>query len=101
MSSVFWRARGRDIWSQFLIEAVFLTFAGGIIGAILGWVVSFVIDRMGLMTIVVTADIVILPVSPPSIFKSLTVSDCGQMASTIPRIRVASSPSLRRGFAIF
>ncbi len=56
-------ARERDIWSQFLIEAIFLTFAGGIIGVILGWVVSFVVDRMGLMTTVVTADIVILAVS--------------------------------------
>ena len=56
-------AKERDIWGQFLIEAVFLTFAGGIIGVILGWVVSFVVDRMGLMTTVVTADIVILAVS--------------------------------------
>ena len=56
-------ARERDIWGQFLILAVFLTFAGGIIGVILGWVVSFVVDRMGLMTTVVTADIVILAVS--------------------------------------
>ena len=56
-------ARERDIWGQFLIEAAFLTFAGGIIGVILGWVVSFVVDRMGLMTTVVTADIVILAVS--------------------------------------
>lgn len=56
-------ARERDIWGQFLIEAVFLTFAGGIIGVVLGWVVSSVVDRMGLMTTVVTADIVILAVS--------------------------------------
>ena len=56
-------ARERNIWGQFLIEAVFLTFAGGIIGVILGWVVSSVVDRMGLMTTVVTADIVILAVS--------------------------------------
>jgi len=56
-------ARERDIWGQFLIEAAFLTFAGGIIGVILGWVVSSVVDRMGLMTTVVSADIVILAVS--------------------------------------
>jgi len=56
-------ARERDIWGQFLIEAAFLTFAGGIIGVILGWVVSTVVSRMGLMTTVVTADIVILAVS--------------------------------------
>ncbi len=56
-------ARERDIWGQFLIEAAFLTFAGGIIGVILGWVVSSVVNRMGLITTVVTADIVILAVS--------------------------------------
>ncbi len=56
-------ARERDIWSQFLIEAAFLTFAGGIIGVIIGWVVSTVLDRMEIMTTVVTADIVILAVS--------------------------------------
>ncbi len=56
-------ARERDIWGQFLIEAAFLTFAGGIIGVILGWVVSTVVSRMGIMSTVVTADIVILAVS--------------------------------------
>ena len=56
-------ARERDIWTQFLIEAAFLTLAGGIIGVIVGWVVSYVISRMGLMTTLVTADIVILAVS--------------------------------------
>ena len=56
-------ARERDIWGQFLIEAVFLTFAGGIIGVILGWVVSYLISSTGLITTVVTADIVILAVS--------------------------------------
>ena len=56
-------ARERDIWSQFLIEAAFLTFAGGIIGVILGWVVSLMVSRTGLVTTLVTADIVILAVS--------------------------------------
>ena len=56
-------ARERDIWSQFLIEAIFLTFAGGIIGVILGWVVSSAVSRTGLVTTVVSADIVILAVS--------------------------------------
>jgi len=56
-------ARERDIWGQFLIEAAFLTFAGGLIGVTLGWVVSSVLDNMGLMTTVVSADIVILAVS--------------------------------------
>jgi putative ABC transport system permease protein len=56
-------ARERDIWVQFLSEAAFLTLAGGIIGVIVGWAVSLVIDRMGVMTTLVTADIVILAVS--------------------------------------
>ena len=56
-------AREQDIWIQFLIEAAFLTLAGGIIGVILGWGVSSVVSRMGLMTTLVTADIVILAVS--------------------------------------
>jgi len=56
-------ARERDIWGQFLIEAIFLTFAGGIIGVIVGWAVSYLVSSMGLMTTVVTADIVILAVS--------------------------------------
>jgi putative ABC transport system permease protein len=56
-------ARERDIWIQFLVEAAFLTSAGGIIGVIVGWLVSYLVDTMGLMTTVVTADIVILAVS--------------------------------------
>jgi len=56
-------ARERDIWIQFLIEAAFLTFTGGIIGVIVGWVVSYIISSMGVITTVVSADIVILAVS--------------------------------------
>jgi len=56
-------ARERDIWIQFLLEAAFLTFAGGIIGVIAGWAVSYVVSATGFMTTLVTADIVILAVS--------------------------------------
>jgi len=56
-------ARERDIWIQFLIEAAFLTLAGGIIGVIVGWGVSYLVSSMGLITTVVSADIVILAVS--------------------------------------
>jgi len=56
-------ARERDIWIQFLIEAALLTFAGGIIGVIAGWGVSYLVGSMGFMTTVVSADIVILAVS--------------------------------------
>lgn len=56
-------ARERDIWIQFLLEATILTFAGGIIGAIIGWGVSVIINRVGSMATLVTPDIVILAVS--------------------------------------
>ena len=56
-------AREQDIWIQFLLEATFLTFAGGIIGAIIGLGVSMIINRMGTMATLVTPDIVILAVS--------------------------------------
>lgn len=56
-------ARERDIWAQFLIEAAFLTFTGGIIGVIVGWGASFIINRTGLITTLVSADIVVLAVS--------------------------------------
>ena len=56
-------ARERDIWSQFLIEAAFLSFAGGIIGVILGWAIAYFVNSSGIMTTVVSADIVLLAVS--------------------------------------
>ncbi|MDD5038051.1 MAG: ABC transporter permease [Dehalococcoidales bacterium] len=56
-------ARERDIWAQFLVEAAFLTFTGGIIGIIVGWSASFIISYTGVMTTIVTADIVLLAVS--------------------------------------
>jgi len=56
-------AREHDIWIQFLIEAAFLSLAGGIIGVIIGWLVAYFVNSMGIMTTVVTADIVILAVS--------------------------------------
>jgi putative ABC transport system permease protein len=56
-------AKERDIWSQFLIEASFLTLAGGVIGIIGGWSISWLIDKLGVVTTVVTSDIVILAVS--------------------------------------
>jgi putative ABC transport system permease protein len=56
-------AKERDIWIQFLIEAAFLTLAGGIIGVIIGWLVSYIVNSMGIMTTIVSADIVILAVS--------------------------------------
>ena len=56
-------ARERDIWSQFLLEAALLTFTGGIIGVIIGWGISYIIDMLGVMETLVSLDIVILAVS--------------------------------------
>jgi len=56
-------ARERDIWGQFLIEASFLTFAGGIIGVIAGCGVSYLVSKLGVTSTLVTPDIVILAVS--------------------------------------
>jgi len=56
-------ATGRDIWTQFLMEAAFLTLVGGIIGIALGWAVSYFVSSVGQIPSVVTADIVILAVS--------------------------------------
>jgi putative ABC transport system permease protein len=56
-------AREQDIWMQFLLEAALLTFTGGIIGVIFGWGISYLIDRMEVMTTVVSIDIVILAVA--------------------------------------
>jgi len=55
-------AREHDIWIQFLVEAAFLTLVGGIIGVIIGWLVAYFVNSLGIMTTVVTADIVILAV---------------------------------------
>jgi putative ABC transport system permease protein len=56
-------AKEMDIWSQFLLEAALLTFAGGIIGVIFGWGISLGLDIMGVYNTVVSIDIVILAVS--------------------------------------
>ena len=42
-------AKQRDIWSQFLIEAALLTLAGGIIGVIGGWGVSWLVNKLGVV----------------------------------------------------
>lgn len=43
-------AKSRDINLQFLAEAVMLTFTGGAIGIILGWVLSLLVSRFGGIT---------------------------------------------------
>jgi len=56
-------AREHDIWIQFLIEAAFLTLSGGVIGVIIGWLAAYFINSTGLMSAIVTADVVLLAVS--------------------------------------
>ena len=42
-------AKKKDISLQFLIEALMLTFIGGAIGIILGWLISFLINYFGVI----------------------------------------------------
>ena len=56
-------ARERDIWTQFLTEAAFLTLAGGIIGVIVGWGASSLTSRLTSITTLVSSDIVLLAIS--------------------------------------
>jgi putative ABC transport system permease protein len=55
-------AQQRDIWLQFLVEAAFVSLAGGVIGVAVGWVASFLISHIGQMTTLVSPDIVVLAV---------------------------------------
>jgi len=56
-------AKERDIWGQFVIEAAFVTFAGGIIGIAMGWGASSITSRLASITTVVSPDIVFLAIS--------------------------------------
>jgi putative ABC transport system permease protein len=42
-------AKRKDISRQFLIEAVMLTFIGGVLGVLLGWSISFMVQYSGLI----------------------------------------------------
>lgn len=53
-------AKSRDISWQFLMEATLMTFIGGIIGVLLGWVLAAIFTKTGLITAVVTWGSVIL-----------------------------------------
>jgi putative ABC transport system permease protein len=56
-------AKQRDIWMQFLIEASFLTLAGGLIGVAGGWGVSWLLNHLNVVTTIVTSDVIVLAVS--------------------------------------
>lgn len=53
-------AKAKDINTQFLVEAVMLTFIGGVIGVILGWLIAFVISKLGIISAHVSFSSVLL-----------------------------------------
>ena len=53
-------AKRRDINKQFLIEAVVLTFTGGIIGVLLGWGISLALSLLGILQAQVSLSSVLL-----------------------------------------
>lgn len=53
-------AKKRDISLQFLMEAIMLTFTGGFIGILLGWLLSFMVTYLGILQTSVSIESVIL-----------------------------------------
>jgi putative ABC transport system permease protein len=53
-------AKRRDVSIQFLVEAVILTFVSGIIGVVLGWLVSLAIRRWAGLDTVITVQWVVI-----------------------------------------
>jgi ABC-type antimicrobial peptide transport system permease subunit len=53
-------AKKKDINNQFLIEAVALTFIGGIVGVILGWLIAFIVDSSGVINTSVSIGSILL-----------------------------------------
>jgi len=53
-------AKKKDINMQFLIEAVIPTFTGGVIGVILGWLISFSVAYLGILQSQVSISSVLL-----------------------------------------
>ena len=53
-------AKRRDVNIQFLVEAVMLTFIGGVVGVLLGWGVSFAVTYFGILQTQVSVSSVLL-----------------------------------------
>ncbi|MFN7162710.1 MAG: ABC transporter permease, partial [Fimbriimonadales bacterium] len=53
-------AQQRDIFWQFLIEALLIALVGGLMGALIGWGVCALVDRFTVLTPVVTGETVLL-----------------------------------------
>ena len=53
-------AKKKDISMQFLIEAITLTFVGGVIGVFLGWIIAFSVTKLGIIQTDVTMSSILL-----------------------------------------
>ena len=53
-------AKRKDINRQFLVEAIVLTFLGGVIGVILGWLISFGVTYLGILQAQVSISSILL-----------------------------------------
>ena len=53
-------AKKKDINKQFLVEAIMLTFIGGVLGVILGWLISFGVSYLGILQASVSVSSIIL-----------------------------------------
>ncbi len=53
-------AKARDINRQFLVEAVALTFIGGLVGIVLGWSISFGVSYFGILQTTVSVSSILL-----------------------------------------
>ena len=53
-------AKRRDINFQFLTEAVVLTFTGGFLGIVLGWLIAFIISYLGIVQASVSMSSILL-----------------------------------------
>ena len=53
-------AKRKDINTQFLSEAIMLTFIGGFFGIVLGWLISFIVTSTGIVTTQVSLSSVLL-----------------------------------------
>jgi putative ABC transport system permease protein len=53
-------AKSRDISLQFLVEAIMLTFSGGLIGIVLGWGIAYIVTASGILSATVTGSSIAL-----------------------------------------
>lgn len=53
-------AKGRDVLVQFMIESIFISFLGGLIGIALGILASILVGKLGGWPIVITANSILL-----------------------------------------